>query len=226
MYQTLNADLTKSKDSFEKPNVQCTSEAREQFIDELISDYLSPQQLKNKDSLSYNLKFKKHELTQSKSTKKKKELNTNSSIKHKHSINIKELNKSNNKKTYEFFLKMNSLWNDYAKKCLQIDKLDALNEQIVLESLKQFDYHGALIEVIKSSNKSLIGTRGIVVHERKNTFVLITNQNTFKIIPKTNNLFQIEILNVKFVLIGSNMCTKPELRSTKATRPKEIRNIF
>lgn len=226
MYQALNADLSKSKDSFEKQNIQCTSESREQFIDELISDYLSPQQLKNKDSISFNLKFKKHDLFQSKPSSKKKTSNTEfNGIKHKHSINIKELNKSASK-SYDSFLRMNSLWNDYAKKCLKIDKLESLSEQIVLDSLKQLDYHGALIEVIKSSNKSLIGTRGIVVYERKHTFVIITSQNVFKIIPKMNNLFQIEILQVKFVLIGSNMCTKPEIRSTKATRPKEIRNIF
>lgn len=50
------------------------------------------------------------------------------------------------------------------------------------ERLLKADYHGCLLRVNSAPNKSQIGLYGIVVHESKYTFQLITKQN--KIISK------------------------------------------
>ena len=48
------------------------------------------------------------------------------------------------------------------------------------EKLLKADYHGAELTVIKSKNPSLLNTSGIVLHETKNVFKLVTKQNKLK----------------------------------------------
>ncbi len=50
--------------------------------------------------------------------------------------------------------------------------------------------------------------------------------NVLKTVPKLDNLFELEINGIKFTLIGSNMCVKQELRTTKYIKPKNETDII
>merc|ERR1712150_401388 len=96
-----------------------------------------------------------------------------------------------------------------------------LNEENVLNCLKQLDYHGCDLTVTKSATKSLIGFNGLVLQDKKNVFYLLTKQNEIKIVPKCGSLFEFELMGFcKMTLVGSNICHRPEMRSTKHAKIK------
>lgn len=80
--------------------------------------------------------------------------------------------------------------------------------------------------VVSSKSRYLIGLSGIVIQEKKNVFFIVTKENKIKILPKMGNLFEFELFgSIKMTLVGSNMCFKPELRSTKHAKIKTRSNI-
>lgn len=46
--------------------------------------------------------------------------------------------------------------------------------------IHRVDLHGALVEINKSKNDCLIGIKGIIILETKNTFNVIQKNNTVK----------------------------------------------
>lgn len=55
------------------------------------------------------------------------------------------------------------------------------------------DYHGALVEVVRSRCVSRVGLRGIVVKDTKFTFEVITEKNEVKRVPKEHTVFRFEV---------------------------------
>ncbi|CAF0713545.1 unnamed protein product [Brachionus calyciflorus] len=127
---------------------------------------------------------------------------------------------------------MNEVWNTYASSCLltclsknsQLENV-SLDEENVLNCLKQIDYHGCFLTVTRSASKTQIGLSGIVLQDKRNVFFILCRDNSIKIIPKFGNLFEFEILGCKFTLVGSNMCYRPEMRTTKHAKIKTKKNI-
>ena len=73
----------------------------------------------------------------------------------------------------------------------------------------------------QSSSKSQIGLSGIVLQDKKNVFFLITKENKIIIVPKNGNLFEFKLFDsFKMTLVGSNMCYRSEMRSTKHAKIK------
>lgn len=77
---------------------------------------------------------------------------------------------------------MNELWLQYIQLLLQcrpedlakgLDVSNFSNQTTICGKLVKADYSGARIKVIKSKNKALEGTKGIIVRESARTFVLI-----------------------------------------------------
>ncbi|MBN1377010.1 ribonuclease P protein subunit [Candidatus Woesearchaeota archaeon] len=69
------------------------------------------------------------------------------------------------------------------------------------------EFIGLDIEVMDSGNKSLIGLKGKIIDETKNTFVLKTGKGTKKVIKK-HNIFNIQGKTVK----GNEIMKRPEDR--------------
>ena len=131
------------------------------------------------------------------------------------------------KLNYAEYEKLHELWKKYAYSSLMtclpehLNQSFALSEESVLNCLKQLDYHGCFLTVTKSKVKSHIGLNGIVLQEKKNSFFILTKEGCIKLIPKQGTLFEFELFQaIKFTLVGSNMCCKPELRSTKHAKLK------
>ncbi|MBO3757582.1 MAG: ribonuclease P protein component 1 [Thermoproteota archaeon] len=79
-------------------------------------------------------------------------------------------------------------------------------------SLIPLDFIGLNIEVIESSNKSLIGLKGLVIGETMKTFVVLTDKGR-KIIPKDVAKFKFITKNGKiFEIEGRKLLKRPEDR--------------
>ncbi|RNA10363.1 Ribonuclease P subunit p29 [Brachionus plicatilis] len=218
-------------------------EDRNYFANKLLSDFLGPEKLKEKDALACRLKYKRQQIEGSLKTVKKennkkkgktrichkKKIVLTSKL--KKSLNLYKIDK-NEKLEYKNYEKMNDSWKAYAASCLltclpknaSMDQ-GGIKEENVLNCLKQIDYHGCLLTVLRSTSKSLIGLTGIVLQDKKNVFFVLCNDDKIKIIPKFGNLFEFEIFGCKFTLVGSNMCYKPEMRTTKHAKIKTKKNI-
>lgn len=55
------------------------------------------------------------------------------------------------------------------------------------------DYHGALVEVVRSGCVSRVGLKGIVVKDTKFTFEIVMPRDIVKTIPKEGTVFRVEI---------------------------------
>lgn len=225
-----------------------TIEEREFFVDSLLTNLLGDAKLREKDSLVNKLKHKRHQLevntkqirreeklkrelangrTKTAKIKNKKRLVLNCKL--KKSLRMYKLDK-NAELDYSKYEKMNESWNMYAISCLmthlpknldnQNQERSLLHEENVLNCLKQMDYHGACLTVTSSNSKYQIGISGIVLQDKKNVFFLLTKENKIKIIPKFGNLFEFDLLGCKLTLVGSNMCHRPEMRTTKHAKLK------
>ena len=211
-----------------------THEQRQKFLDKFLTEHLKPEKQKEKQVLCDKIKFKKHqlevankELKEELKEKRKKATKQRNPLtcRQKSELNLYKLNK-NEPRSYENFLLMNKLWQQYINKTFLTENLEALNQDSILNILKHADYHGSILKVVKSKCKNLIGISGIVLQEKRNVFVLLTKKNMIKTVPKPDNLFEMEINGVKFILVGANMCMKPELRTTKFIKPKNDTDII
>ena len=70
------------------------------------------------------------------------------------------------------------------------------------------EFIGSQIRVSKSRNKDLEGIKGKIVDETKETFIIITNDQTKKTLLKEGTVF---IINNKEI-IGDQITKKPEER--------------
>ncbi|KLU82353.1 ribonuclease P protein subunit p29 [Magnaporthiopsis poae ATCC 64411] len=60
-------------------------------------------------------------------------------------------------------------------------------------ALTSADFHGAEVEVVRSSCPSRVGIRGIVVKDSKYVFEVVTRKNALKMVPKEGTVFRVEI---------------------------------
>ncbi|KAK8161092.1 hypothetical protein IWX90DRAFT_389159 [Phyllosticta citrichinensis] len=59
--------------------------------------------------------------------------------------------------------------------------------------LTSADFHGAMIEVVRSRCVGRVGVKGIVVQDTKFTFVVVTQADEIKTIPKEHTIFRFEL---------------------------------
>lgn len=238
--EEISTDQTK----FEHSMSLDKEEDRDFFVDKLLSDFLGPDKLKEKDALASRLKYKRQQIEGSLKTVKKENDKKKGKTKIRHkkkvvitsklkkSLNLYKIDK-NEKLKYENYENMNESWKAYTASCLltclprdaSFDQ-GILQEESVLNCLKQIDYHGCLITIVRSTVKSFIGLTGIVLQDKKNVFFILCKDDKTKIIPKYGNLFEFEIFGCRFTLVGSNMCYKPEMRTTKHAKIKTKKNII
>ena len=79
---------------------------------------------------------------------------------------------------------------------------------ITPENIVVHELIGLETEIVNSSNKEILGLRGIIVDETKSMFVIKTS-NGFKKIPKEQNNWKFSVQSEEIVLHGSNLCKRP-----------------
>ena len=105
------------------------------------------------------------------------------SAKQKRALQIYNIPKEQQK--YEIYVPLWRLWCGYMREVLGLDRannsygkfIDPRNSGPLLCSA---DYHGALLEVVRSRCVSRVGVKGIVVRDTKFTFELVTQRNELK----------------------------------------------
>lgn len=78
----------------------------------------------------------------------------------------------NAKLNYQDFAEVNKLWHSYFQTIVSEVKCKA--DEL---KLSRADFHGALLQVYASKNATVIGSKGYVVQESKNTFRIINTNN-------------------------------------------------
>ncbi|OJI96180.1 hypothetical protein ASPVEDRAFT_120992 [Aspergillus versicolor CBS 583.65] len=93
---------------------------------------------------------------------------------------------------YETFKGLNQMWAEYMREILDLGSgsgklVTALSHGSKLVSA---DFHGAEMEVVRSKCSGRVGLKGIVVRDTKFTFVIVTERDEVKNIPKEQTVFR------------------------------------
>lgn len=115
------------------------------------------------------------------------------SAKQKRALCLYEIPKE--QQNYSIYEPMHQIWCDYMRKILGLSDgtksfVDAQNAGPILVSA---DFHGAVVEVMRSRCVSRVGLKGIVVKDTKFTFEVVTERNELKILPKEHSVFRFEV---------------------------------
>lgn len=127
---------------------------------------------------------------------------------------------------YDDYKNLNELWNGYMMEQLgdnfkQLEySLTPTNPHYDMLSgtIHKSDFHGAKIKVVQSKCASMVGHRGIVIMETKETFSIISKDNILRIIPKATSLFELKWKKVRFTIFGKHLKMKSAERSVKKSK--------
>ena len=92
---------------------------------------------------------------------------------------------------YAIFEPLHRLWLGYIREILGGELYTG--GQGAASKLSSAEFHGAEVEVSRSSCPSRVGIKGIVVKDAKFIFEIITRKNKIKLVPKEGTMFRVEI---------------------------------
>ena len=115
------------------------------------------------------------------------------SAKQKRALCIYEIPKEQRK--YAIYEPLHQMWCGYMRAILGLSdgKRTCVDAASVGQMLVSADYHGALLEVVRSRCVSRIGLKGIVVKDTKFTMEIVTMENALKTVPKELTVFRFEV---------------------------------
>ncbi|XP_072934613.1 ribonuclease P protein subunit p29 [Epargyreus clarus] len=123
---------------------------------------------------------------------------------------------------YNDVLALNEIWSDYMHGLLELDKT---TPEIPSKAWEQFthtvykaDFHGSMLNVVRSKCPSYVGKTGICIMDTRNVFKIISKNNIITTIPKKECVFEICVKNIKLAIFGKLLCARPADRSTKKVR--------
>ncbi|OOQ83191.1 ribonuclease P complex subunit Pop4 [Penicillium brasilianum] len=97
---------------------------------------------------------------------------------------------------HAIFQGLHALWVRYMQEILDL-KVSGRSGLVTPAShgakLVSADYHGAEVEVVRSQCASRVGVKGIVVRDTKFTFVIVTEKDEVKTIPKEHTVFRFTV---------------------------------
>jgi ribonuclease P protein subunit POP4 len=114
------------------------------------------------------------------------------SAKQKRALGVHTIPKSQQK--YAIYEPLHKLWCDYIREVLGVGgERNYVDAQAAGPMLVSADYHGAIMEVVRSGCVSRVGVSGIVVKDTRFTFEVVTEKNELKILPKEDTVFKFEV---------------------------------
>ncbi|EMC91206.1 hypothetical protein BAUCODRAFT_143637 [Baudoinia panamericana UAMH 10762] len=117
------------------------------------------------------------------------------SAKQKRALCIYEIPKEQQK--YAIYEPLHLMWCAYMREILNLGVSEGKRTYVDANSagpvLVGADYHGALVEVVRSRCASRVGRKGIVVKDTKFTFEVVTMKDELKILPKEHSVFRFEV---------------------------------
>ncbi|KAI0134921.1 RNase P/MRP, p29 subunit [Daldinia grandis] len=107
---------------------------------------------------------------------------------------------------YTVFEPLNQLWLGYIREVLGSELYTG--GQGAAAKLSAAEFHGAKVEVSRSSCPSRVGIQGIVIKDARFVFEIITAKNQIKTVPKEGTMFRISVPPVQ----QENVIVSPENR--------------
>lgn len=147
------------------------------------------------------------------------------SAKQKRALNVYEIPKEQQK--YAIYEPLHNMWCGYMREVLGLaeGKRTHVDAQDAGPFLASADYHGALMEVVRSRCSSRVGLTGIVVKDTKFTFELVTKDNVVKTCPKEHTVFRFQVpledeskRPLEFEILGSMFEQRAPDRANKKFR--------
>lgn len=83
------------------------------------------------------------------------------------------------------------------------------------------DLHGALLTVFQSRNPCHINISGFVVEETERTFVLLSEDDCLRVLPKPDCVFYLPVRDTLHVIHGQNFCHRAAHRSKMKVKAKD-----
>jgi len=124
--------------------------------------------------------------------------------------------KKRNDLRYADFEHLYRLWSSYYKSLLEY--MNNRPDERILKA----DYHGCILRVADSMNPSQIGLNGIVIHESKSTFQMITHKDRVIIVPKEDTTFHFALDGRVFTIFGNAFLKRSYMRGRKAKSMMKI----
>jgi len=207
------------------PTLQLEKGSSRKFIEDLIMNVLEEEQEQEQDAqqrkkeniIEMKLRDKCINLDNVRSSTRKRKKHTKPRhlrAKERKSMNIFQIPLE--KIRYSLYRPLHLLWKQYIEDLLRGIKEITAQEAKMIKA----DFHGAIIKVTRSKCPSLIGINGLIVKETENTFVIITRNDTMKVIPKSNNVFTIQINEHIITLYGNHFRYRSYERAARKFKSK------
>ena len=147
------------------------------------------------------------------------------SAKQKRALSLYEIPKAQQK--YAIYEPLHAMWCAYMREILGLadGKRTHVEAQDAGPFLASADYHGAMVEVVRSRCASRVGMKGIVVKDTKFSFEIVTKGNVVKTCPKEHTVFKLTLplgedgeRPLEFGILGSMFELRPTDRANKKFR--------
>ncbi|PZC73414.1 hypothetical protein B5X24_HaOG209547 [Helicoverpa armigera] len=124
-----------------------------------------------------------------------------------------------NEVKYNDVVPLNEIWQNYMKDLLELDKpvpdYTSKAWEAFTQTLFKADFHGSILNVVRSKCPSYVGKCGICIMDTRNTFKIVSKDNITTTIPKRECVFEMHLGSQKVTLFGKHLCVRPAERSTK-----------
>lgn len=152
-----------------------------------------------------------------------------SSSRERHKLGLDDIPRDGQR--YEIYAPLNNLWMGYIQEVLGNDIYKG--GPGAAAKLASAEFHGAEVEVVRSQCPGRVGTKGIVVRDRKFVFEVITLRKGLKIIPKTGTTFRVEVVatnspqDEKFVfeLLGDQLMLRSADRANRKFKAHFLKDL-
>ncbi|KAF4159797.1 hypothetical protein CNMCM6936_009155 [Aspergillus lentulus] len=95
---------------------------------------------------------------------------------------------------YSIFKELHKLWVGYMQEILDLRvRKVPITPQSHGSKLVTADFHGAEVEVVRSRCAGRVGVKGIVARDTKFTFMIVTEKDEVKTIPKEQTIFRFTV---------------------------------
>ncbi|XP_023944000.2 ribonuclease P protein subunit p29 [Bicyclus anynana] len=123
---------------------------------------------------------------------------------------------------YSEVVPLNQIWSDYISQMLELEKLGPVgtnkNWEQFTQTIYKADFHGSMMQVVRSKCPSYVGKKGICIMDTKNTFKIVSIDNLVTTIPKKDSVFELYVKDIKICVFGKHLCVRPAERSTKKVK--------
>nr|XP_054773145.1 ribonuclease P protein subunit p29-like [Lytechinus pictus] len=121
---------------------------------------------------------------------------------------------------YELFEPLHQLWLDYMREAVLAHNPDMKNKNMLESRLLKCELYGCILTVTHSKCPAYVGISGILIHETRNTFKVITKENKLKTILKNQCWFMFTVDQYAITIYGQHFCQRSSMRASKKFKAK------